>query len=66
MIFGIITNIIILSFADSDSCDFPPCDPYLFYLVISMIIGFIIAKILYKIDPPALLDGWGKEIPPED
>lgn len=66
MLFGIITNIIILGLVDSDSCDFPTCDPYLFYLVLSMIIGFIIVKILYKIDPPTLLDDYDKEIPPEN
>jgi hypothetical protein len=52
IIFGVIINIVILSLADNDSCDFPPCDPYLFYLFISMVVGFAIAKIILKIDPP--------------
>lgn len=64
MLFGIIINVIILSFTDRNYCDSPPCDPYIFYLIISMILGFVVAKVLYKIDPPSLDDDDHRELPP--
>ena len=52
MFFGIIINLLILTVSDNNSCDEFPCDPYIFYLAVSLIVGFIIAKILLKVDPP--------------
>jgi len=54
MLFGIIVNIVILALSDRNSCDFPPCDPYLFYLATSLFIGFFVSYLLVKIDPPNL------------
>jgi hypothetical protein len=58
MFLGIIINFTILSFTESST--------YTGYLVMSLVGGFILSIIHYKLNPPVLTDDWGKEIPPEN
>jgi len=48
LFYGVIINIAVLTLVDSRNCSSPPCDPYIFYLAISLGIGFLISYLSAK------------------
>lgn len=45
LLYALIINLIILILVDSRECGLPPCDPYVFYWIISLILGLAIVYI---------------------
>ncbi|KKW38692.1 MAG: hypothetical protein UY87_C0065G0007 [Candidatus Peribacteria bacterium GW2011_GWC2_54_8] len=52
--YGIIINFVILAIMDGNQCIEGPCDPYIFLLFLSLVLGFLLSLLIERFSSKAV------------